>query len=175
MKMKIYIAGKITGDKGYREKFAAVEAALWAQGFTVINPAVLPEGMRPEDYMRVCLAMVEIADEVVFLPDWQESQGGKIGDGAVPVHQKAHRVFAGRLRDSNCTWKHWGTECKFAGCGRKENTWERKRKLTGATAHGTRSQDACMVVHTAMRGGLRRDLAAIHQTKNCTSLTCGRW
>ena len=34
--MKIYIAGKITGDKGYREKFAAVEAALWAQGFTVI-------------------------------------------------------------------------------------------------------------------------------------------
>lgn len=44
-----------------------------------------------------------------------------------------------------------------------------------ATAHGTRSQDACMVVHTAMCGGLRRDLAAIHQTKNCTSLTCGRW
>lgn len=73
--MKIYIAGKITGDKGYREKFAAVEAALWAQGFTVINPAVLPEGMRPEDYMRVCLAMVEIADEVV---DWQESQGAKL-------------------------------------------------------------------------------------------------
>ena len=47
MKMKIYIAGKITGDKGYREKFAAVEAALWAQGFTVINPAVLPEGDAP--------------------------------------------------------------------------------------------------------------------------------
>ena len=101
--------------------------------------------------------------------------GGKIGDGAVPVHQKAHRVFAGRLRDSNCTWKHWGTECKFAGWGRKENTWERKRKLTGATVHGTRSQGACVVVNTAMRGGLRRDLAAIHQTKNCTSLTCGRW
>lgn len=59
-------------------KFAAVEAALWAQGFTVINPAVLPEGMRPADYMRVCLAMVEIADEVVFLPDWQESQGAKL-------------------------------------------------------------------------------------------------
>lgn len=64
--MKIYIAGKITGDKGYREKFAAVEAALWAQGFTVINPAVLPEGMRPADYMRICFAMVDIADEVVF-------------------------------------------------------------------------------------------------------------
>ena len=78
MKMKIYIAGKITGDKGYREKFAAVEAALWAQGFTVINPAVLPEGIRPADYMRICFAMVDIADEVVFLPDWQESQGAKL-------------------------------------------------------------------------------------------------
>lgn len=76
--MKIYIAGKITGDMGYREKFAVVEAALWAQGFTVINPAVLPEGMRPEDYMRICFAMVDIADEVVFLPDWQESQGANL-------------------------------------------------------------------------------------------------
>ena len=70
--------GKSRGDKGYREKLAVVEAALGAQGFTVINPAVLPEGMRPADYMRVCLAMVEIADEVVFLPDWQESQGAKL-------------------------------------------------------------------------------------------------
>lgn len=76
--MKIYIAGKITGDKAYRAKFAAAEETLRAQGFTVINPAVLPEGMRPADYMRVCLAMVEIADEVVFLPDWQESQGAKL-------------------------------------------------------------------------------------------------
>lgn len=76
--MKIYIAGKITGDKGYREKFAVVEAALWAQGFTVINPEVLPEGMRPADYMRICFAMVDIADEVVFLPDWQESQGANL-------------------------------------------------------------------------------------------------
>lgn len=92
MKMKIYIAGKITGDKGYREKFAAVEAALWAQGFTVINPAVLPEGMRPADYMRVCLAMVEIADEVVFLPDWQESQGAKL-EMALCQYIKKHIAF----------------------------------------------------------------------------------
>lgn len=41
--------------------------------------------------------------------------GGKIGDGVVPVHQKAHRVFAGKLGDSTCTWKHGGTECRFAG------------------------------------------------------------
>lgn len=79
--MKIYIAGKITGDKAYRAKFAAAEKTLRAQGFTVINPAVLPEGMRPADYMRICFAMVDIADEVVFLPDWQESmtQGGGAG------------------------------------------------------------------------------------------------
>jgi hypothetical protein len=76
--MKIYIAGRITGDKAYRAMFAAAEETLRAQGFTVINPAVLPEGMRPADYMRICFAMVDIADEVVFLPDWQESQGAKL-------------------------------------------------------------------------------------------------
>lgn len=50
--MKIYIAGKITGDKGYREKFAAVEAALWAQGFTVINPAGVKPGV-PDMFLPV--------------------------------------------------------------------------------------------------------------------------
>lgn len=32
--MKVYIAGKITGDPGYRDKFAAAEIQLGWQGHT---------------------------------------------------------------------------------------------------------------------------------------------
>ena len=43
--MKAYIAGKITGDSGYKKKFAHTKACLEAEGFVVLNPAELPEGI----------------------------------------------------------------------------------------------------------------------------------
>lgn len=76
--MKVYIAGKITGDPGYLDKFAAAEIQLGGQGHTVLNPAELPEGMAPEDYMRICFAMIDVADSVVFLPDAAESAGARL-------------------------------------------------------------------------------------------------
>ena len=76
--MIVYIAGKITGDPDYRGKFARAEAAWRAAGHTVINPARLPEGLRGKDYMRICMAMLEAADAIVLLQDWQESKGARI-------------------------------------------------------------------------------------------------
>ena len=76
--MKVYIAGKITGDPGYRDKFAAAEIQLGGQGHTVLNPAELPEGMAPADYMRICFAMIDVADAVVFLPGAAESAGARL-------------------------------------------------------------------------------------------------
>ena len=73
--MKVYIAGKISGDPSYHEKFNIGKKALEYEGLIVLNPADLPEGMRPADYMRVCFAMIDIADVVAFLPDWQDSRG----------------------------------------------------------------------------------------------------
>lgn len=73
--MKIYIAGKITGDKRYKAKFAAAAKNLQAAGHVVLNPATLPAGLEQEDYMRICLAMLDSADQVTFLPDYQESAG----------------------------------------------------------------------------------------------------
>ena len=64
--VKVYIAGKITGDAGYREKFAAAEQKLQGEGFIVLSPAVLPEGMSTADYMRICFAMIDVADKVAF-------------------------------------------------------------------------------------------------------------
>lgn len=77
--MKIYIAGKITGDLNYKEKFAAAERHLKeTTGATVISPAVLPGTMKKADYMRIRLAMMDSADLVVFLPDWEDSPGASL-------------------------------------------------------------------------------------------------
>ena len=76
--MKIYIAGKITGDKKYRAKFREAAKAMEALGHVVLNPAILPAGLGERDYMRITLAMLEAADLAVFLPDYQESAGAMI-------------------------------------------------------------------------------------------------
>ena len=68
--MKIYIAGKIAGDKRYRAKFREAAKTLEAAGHVVLNPATLPDGLEQADYMRICLA--------VFLPDYQESKGAMV-------------------------------------------------------------------------------------------------
>ena len=73
--MKVYIAGKITGDPQYRNKFGRAASWLRARGHAALNPAVLPEGMEQRDYMRICIAMLEAADLAVFLPDYRESKG----------------------------------------------------------------------------------------------------
>ena len=77
--MKVYLAGKITGDPNYREKFAAAAKKLEERaGVMVISPAVTPEGLKKEDYMRICFAMLESADTAAFLPDWEDSPGAQL-------------------------------------------------------------------------------------------------
>lgn len=73
--MKIYIAGKITGNREYKEQFGEAKKALEKRGYIVLNPAELPEGMTPADYMRICFAMIDAAEAVVFLPNWTKSKG----------------------------------------------------------------------------------------------------
>ncbi|MEG1564845.1 MAG: DUF4406 domain-containing protein, partial [Bacteroides sp.] len=73
--MKIYIAGQITGDAGYWEKFEQASNSLAELGHIVLNPAALPKGLTPGDYMRICFAMLDSADKVLFLPGYCESSG----------------------------------------------------------------------------------------------------
>ena len=75
---KVYIAGKITGDSAYREKFRKAQRELEEGGFIVLNPAELPEGMDSSDYMRICFAMMDCADVVAFLPDYSQSRGAML-------------------------------------------------------------------------------------------------
>lgn len=77
-KPKIYIAGKITGDPNYKEKFASIQKDLESEGYIVLSPAVLPEGMSTEDYMRICFAMIDTADVVAFIEGFLESPGAML-------------------------------------------------------------------------------------------------
>lgn len=78
--MKIYIAGKITGDKNYREKFTEVAEELRQRGDSVMNPACLSEDKEFcwDDYMAIASAMQKTCDATVLLPDWQDSKGARI-------------------------------------------------------------------------------------------------
>lgn len=76
--MKIYLAGKITGDPDYKRKFSAVEGVLRDYGHVVLSPATLPEGLRPKEYMRICFSMIDVAELVAFIPDWVHSPGAKL-------------------------------------------------------------------------------------------------
>ena len=72
----IYIAGPITGIDGYKKNFDAVEFELRLAGKTVINPAVLPLGLKSHSsYLRICLPMLDECDAVLFLHGWRKSKG----------------------------------------------------------------------------------------------------
>ena len=78
--MKIYIAGKITGDKYYKRKFRKAEKALRRKGHAVLNPAWIvahPE-FGYDDYMLISATMQKVCNAVFFLPDWQGSNGANI-------------------------------------------------------------------------------------------------
>lgn len=77
--MKIYLAGKITGDPNYREKFAEVAEDLRRRGDSVMNPACLSEDKEFswDDYMAVASAMQQVCDATVLLPDWKDSRGAR--------------------------------------------------------------------------------------------------
>ena len=76
--MTVYISGPITGREGYREAFAAEAHRLREQGFVVLDPSMLPEGLGDhETYMHICLPMVEVADRLVMLPGWENSVGAR--------------------------------------------------------------------------------------------------
>ena len=73
--MKVYIAGKITGDPSFKSKFAAAHRELIYKFDVVLNPAILPKGLDYEEYMAICFAMLDVADAIYLLRDYKRSPG----------------------------------------------------------------------------------------------------
>jgi len=79
MPKKIYLAGPMTGLPEFNKPaFITKASELEQEGHIVLNPAVLPEGMKWEEYMYICIPMVSVADEIYMLKGWEESKGASI-------------------------------------------------------------------------------------------------
>ena len=77
-KKVVYIAGPITGVSKYWEPFEAAMDELQAAGHIPLSPTLQPQGMTNAQYMRTCLAMIDSADAVLFLPGWDDSKGARL-------------------------------------------------------------------------------------------------
>lgn len=79
---KIYLAGKVTGDPRYKEKFEAGVKHLEELGWkreNIVNPAQeVPEGTPWLKAMWKCLGLLRRCGWVALLPDWKESWGARM-------------------------------------------------------------------------------------------------
>ena len=73
--LKIYISGPITGTDDYKERFAAAEEHLRSLGAIPMNPAVLSPGFTWEEYMHICIPMLDVCDAAYFLEGYRDSSG----------------------------------------------------------------------------------------------------
>jgi len=78
VKLRIYIAGKITGVPDYKVKFLTAENHLFDYGYEPINPAVISSSLNWYGAMREALRMMLLSDGVALLPCWKKSKGAKI-------------------------------------------------------------------------------------------------
>ena len=76
--IEIYIAGKITGLKDYKEHFNNAEENLKQAGHICMNPSILPEGFPWGIYIPICYAMIDACDSIYLLKNWVDSKGAKL-------------------------------------------------------------------------------------------------
>ena len=85
--LKIYIAGKITGNPNYREDFTIGTVAVLKKirgtygrnlPVTLMLPSTEPKGLTNRHYMRISLDRIDECDIVAFLPNYTDSQGAQI-------------------------------------------------------------------------------------------------
>ena len=75
--MKIYLSGAITNNTNYKEDFEIAEKQLKYDGYEVINPAMveLPPSCTHADYMKVDFALLDLADGIYMLSNYEQSKG----------------------------------------------------------------------------------------------------
>jgi hypothetical protein len=79
--MNLQLVGKITGldyDQTF-EKFFKYEKMLTLIGHQVTNPMrIVEKDCKWKDAMNICLASLEDQEGIFLLPDWHNSNGGRI-------------------------------------------------------------------------------------------------
>ena len=77
--MVVFISGPMTGMPDFnRAAFFRAQEFLEENGFTVLNPAILPTDLPETAYMPICLAMLDQCDCFFMLDGWVHSEGAGI-------------------------------------------------------------------------------------------------
>ncbi len=76
--MKIYIAGKITGNENYKDHFKQAELKLKSEGHQVINPTWKPLGLTYKQYIDLGLMELMQCEAVYLLRGWEKSNGASL-------------------------------------------------------------------------------------------------
>lgn len=88
--MRIYISGAITNCPDYEERFERAEGELRRKGYEVINPTMinLPDSCTHEDYMKVDFALLDLADGIYLLNNYEKSKGACMEYGYAVARDK---------------------------------------------------------------------------------------
>ena len=113
--MKIYIAGKISGEKRFemQEKFYDAATFLTSRGNEPFIPSVLPayEDVPHEDYLHICYAMIDVCDAIYMLKDWEKSSGANLELDYVRCIKKniywQDDIHARLFSDNPIVWKKY--------------------------------------------------------------------
>ncbi|MBU5331428.1 DUF4406 domain-containing protein [Anaerocolumna aminovalerica] len=132
--MKIYIAGPITGIFNYREKFMAAEEELIKRGHIVLNPSFLPDGLK--NYMPICKAMIDQADALYMLKNYQASTGAMEEYRYARKHRKKI-FFEEHDSTASSTCSFYAPQIEFeksmAGITKVVDEWSKRNKRIQAT------------------------------------------
>ncbi len=76
-KETVYIAGAISSDPNYKEKFRKAQEKIEAMKFRVLSPTFIKEGLNYEDYFPLCYGMIDEANYIVII-DYSKGVGREI-------------------------------------------------------------------------------------------------
>ena len=88
--MKVYIAGPITTDPKYREKFMTAEVKMKQCGYKVVNPAK-NKCESYEEHIDTGLRQLMECDTIYLLKGWETSRGESLEAHYAEV--KGLRIF----------------------------------------------------------------------------------
>lgn len=74
----VYIAGPITGDPDYKQKFDAVTKKLREFNLETVNPTDAPEGLTYRQYINRGLEKLSKCDLICMLPYSDQSPGARL-------------------------------------------------------------------------------------------------